>query len=453
VLIVDDDPFVRESLRELLERDGVVALEAGDGKTALEILAQEPVDLLMLDLALPRVSGLNVLREVAARALDLPVVIISGQGSVSLAVTSMKLGARDFIEKPFDAEPTLATVRGALADRARHHARRRTLEEITARYAMCGGSPGMQRVFEQIDRAAPTSAKVLITGESGAGKEMVARAIHALSRRAAGPFVAVNCAAIPEPLIESELFGHVDGAFTGARGDRRGSFELAHGGTLFLDEIADMSLMTQAKILRALEHGEVRPVGGERPVMADFRLIAATHRALPREVEEGNFREDLFYRVGVLTIRVPALRERRDDIEPLATHFLAVSAAAHGVPAKRLSPAALGALAEHEWPGNVRELRNVVERLTLLPEGSTVTAREAREAIAGTPPDGRTGSAAPRGLRDARLAFEREFIAQALAAHAGRVRETAEALGINRSHLWKKMKRLGLDDRSPSPPG
>ena len=447
VLIVDDDPFVRESLRDLLEHDGVVALEAGDGKTALDILAQDPIDLLMLDLALPRVSGMSVLRELRARHLELPVVIISGQGSIPVAVATMKEGARDFIEKPFDAQQTLAIVRGALAEVARRRARRRTLDEAAARFGMWGVSAGMQRVYERIDRAAPTSVKVLVTGESGVGKEMVARAIHQLSPRAAGPFVAVNCAAIPENLIESELFGHVGGAFTGATADRRGSFEQADRGTLFLDEIGDMSLMTQAKILRALEHGEVRPVGGERTIRLDIRLIAATHRSLDREVQEGNFREDLFFRIGVITVRVPALRERPDDIEPLIAHFVAQCRAQHRVGPAEVSPAALRVLMEYDWPGNVRELRNVVERMVLFPDGATVTARDAREAIAGAP-HGPSSDPSPTGLRAAREAFERDFISASLTAHEWRIRETADALGINRSHLWKKMRRLGIDDRA-----
>jgi two-component system nitrogen regulation response regulator NtrX len=340
-------------------------------------------------------------------------------------------------------------VRGALAEVARRRARKRTLDEAAERYGMWGVSASMQRVYERVDRAAPTSVKVLVTGESGVGKEMVARAIHRLSQRAAGPFVAVNCAAIPEHLIESELFGHVEGAFTGATGDRRGSFAQAHGGTLFLDEIGDMSLMTQAKILRALEHGEVRPVGGEQTIRLDIRLIAASNRALDREVQEGNFREDLFFRIGVITVRVPALRERPDDIEPLVAHFVALCRAEHRVGPADVSPAALRVLTEYDWPGNVRELRNVVERMVLLPDGTTVTARDAREAIAGVP-HGLASDPSPTGLRAAREAFERDFISASLTAHEWRIRETAEALGINRSHLWKKMRQLGIDDRGTS---
>ena len=446
-LVVDDDPHVRESLREVLEHEGFVALEAGDGKTALDVLDEERVDLLLLDLQLPRVSGLDVLRRVADRHLDIPVVIISGKGSIATAVDSMKLGAYDFLEKPLDAQSTLAVVRRAVEQFARRRARLRTLDYALERYGMCGAGRAMQRVFDTIEKAAFTRAKVLIVGDSGAGKEMVAHAIHALGPRSAAPFVAVNCAAVPETLIESELFGHVEGAFTGARRAHRGSFEQAHGGTLFLDEIADMTLMTQAKVLRAIETGELHAVGSERVRQLDFRLIAATNKDLAREVQEGNFREDLFFRIGVLTIRVPSLRDRREDIPDLVAHFQALHARRNDAAVRPVTRAALDLLVDHTWTGNVRELSNVVERLVILADGATIDANDVRSAIGVQ--SAVDEPAAAIGLRAARDRFERDYILASLEDSGWRIQAAADALGINRSHLWKKMKRLGIDAPEP----
>jgi len=441
-LIVDDDPHIRESLREILEHDGYVALEAGDGKTALDLLNQERIDLLLLDLELPRVSGMSVLQEIADRRLDIPVVIISGYGSVPKAVSTMKLGAYDFIEKPLDAQKTLLTARSALEQQSRRRERVRSLREAWDRYGMVGSAPAMQRVYQSIDRAAATQAKVLLVGETGTGKEIVARAIHRNSSRADQPFVAVNCAAIPETLIESELFGHVEGAFTGAHRPHRGKFEQADGGTLFLDEIGDMSLMTQAKVLRALESGEIHRVGGEKLVNVDVRLVAATNKDLGREVDEGNFREDLFYRLSVITIHTPPLRERRNDIPELVRHFLGLYSEENGMGSRELTSAAMSLLVERDWPGNVRELGNAVERLVVLGESPLIDAREVRAALRTNVFEDEELSFA--SLREAREQFEREFITASLVAHEWKIQETANALEINRSHLWKKMKQLGI---------
>ena len=442
-LIVDDDPHVRESLRDVLEHEGFVTLEAGDGKTALDLLDQERVDLLLLDLHLPRVSGLDVLRQVADRRLDIPVVIISGTRSIPTAVQSIQLGGCEYLEKPLDAERTLAVVRGAVDRFTQRRSRRRTIAYALERYGMCGAGPAMQRVFDAIDKAAATRAKVLIVGESGTGKEMVANAIHRLSPRVAASFVAVNCAAVPETLIESELFGHVEGAFTGARRAHRGSFEQAHGGTLFLDEIGDMSLMTQAKVLRTLESGELRRVGGEGGRYVDFRLIAATNKDLAGEVREGNFREDLFFRVSVIMIRLPPLRARREDIPDLVRHFELLHARRDSVPQRTITDAAMSLLIEHDWPGNARELSNVIERMVVLAEGGVVDAHDVRAALLlGESP---TGPHVDVGLRPARDRFERDYILATLTGHGWRIQETAETLGINRSHLWKKMRRLGIE--------
>jgi len=446
-LIVDDDPFVREGLREILEHEGHTAFEAGDGKTALDILEHESVDLLLLDLQLPRISGLEVLRTLMDRGTDMPVVIISGKGSIPTAVESIRLGAVDFIEKPVDGERVLNAVRRCLDQSARRRARVCSLDAARSRYGMIGTSSAIQVVYAAIDRAAPTRARVLIEGESGTGKEMVAAAIHRLSGSANAPFVAVNCAAIPESLIESELFGHEAGAFTDARAARRGSLELADGGTLFLDEVADMSLMTQAKLLRAIEAQEFRRVGGERTIRSDFRVISATNRDLLGEVELGNFRDDLFYRLGVIRIAVPPLRDRPEDIGDLAEYFLELQGA-HNVAdaSRRLTSGARSALQAHPWPGNVRELSNVIENVVTLCRAGNIDGAMVCEALSSVRPSMVIPST---GLREARADFERQFITTALEVHQWRIRETAESLGINRSHLWKKMRRLKIEGGTP----
>jgi two-component system nitrogen regulation response regulator NtrX len=446
-LIVDDDPHFRESLRELLELDGYVTLEAGDGKTALDMLDTESIDVLLLDLELPRIPGMAVLREVADRHLDIPVVIISGTGTIPEAVSTMRLGAFDYIEKPFNPDHTLRAIRNAIAQRARQQWKVQSVEAALQRYGMVGSGPAIQRVFHAIDRAAATLAKVLISGESGTGKELAARAIHRLGRRGSRPFVALNCAAVPEQLIESDLFGHVKGAFTGADRNHAGCIAQADGGTLFLDEIGEMSLMTQAKVLRAIETGEIRAVGAALAQRSDFRLITATNKDLLREVGEGNFREDLYYRLSVIAMRMPPLRERREDIADLAEHLLGLKAGEHGMAPRSLTPAAIAVLAEQPWPGNVRQLANVIEQLLIFSSGSVIHARDVRESLQ------RTSAPVvelPSTLREARAAFEREHILATLVAHDWHTQEAAQALGINRSHLWKKVKRLGIE---PPPQG
>jgi two-component system nitrogen regulation response regulator NtrX len=309
---------------------------------------------------------------------------------------------------------------------------------------MVGSGPAMQSVYQQIDRAAPTRARVLILGASGSGKERVAHAIHRLSNRSGGPLVAVNCAAIPEALIEDELFGHVRHAFTDAKGDRAGCFVRADGGTLLLDEISEMSLMTQAKVLRAIETGEVLPVGADAPVKVDVRIVSASNKSLKDEIEQGNFREDLFYRLNVIPIRVPRLAERMEDVEPLVNVFIEEAAAANGVPPKTLTSAARATLMEYAWPGNVRELQNVVERVVIMGSSSQVTGHDVAEALRpGGEPD---QSDQPLSLRDARRRFERDYIRRILQEHDWRIQETANVLGINRSHLWRKMQGLGIED-------
>ena len=443
ILVVDDDPHVRASMSDILEHTGYTVLEAGDGKTALDRIDAEPIDLVLLDLQLPRVGGMEVLHQTAAEHPALPVVIISGKGTIQTAVEATKVGAYDFLEKPVDAQRALLTVRNALEKAQLQRQRDRLLEEAKEQYRMVGSSAPMQRVYTLIDKAAATNSKVLITGENGTGKELVARAIHHNSARAGEPFVTVNCAAIPESLIESELFGHEKGAFTGAKGPRKGKFEQAHGGTLFLDEVADMSLMTQAKTLRALQEQQIQRIGGEKPRRVDARVIAATNKNLKAEIEAGHFRQDLFYRLNIIAIRVPLLRARREDIPDLVNHFLVHFSDEMGVPVQSIASGAMVELMSRDWPGNIRELRNVIERLVALSETTEISPRAVQEALDGHPvPD--DASDDPAGLRGARERFERAYIRQVLAEHDGGIQATAEALGIDRSHLWKKMKQYGL---------
>jgi two-component system nitrogen regulation response regulator NtrX len=442
VLIVDDDAHVRESLREILDYAGHSTDEAGDGKAALDLLTHRDVDLMLLDLDLPRVTGIEVLRKTAEEHPELPVVIISGKGTIRSAVEATKLGAYDFLEKPLEAERTLLTVRNALEKGHLKRERDRLLDEARKRYQMVGSSPAMQGIYRLIDKAAASQSKLLIVGENGSGKEMIARAIHHNSSRAGGPFVAVNCAAIPETLIESELFGHERGAFTGAQATRHGKFERADGGTLLLDEVGDMSLMTQAKTLRVLAEGAIERLGSEKTIHVNVRVVAATNKDLKAEMEAGNFREDLFYRLNVITFQVPPLRERREDIPDLIDFFLTQYCEENGLPLKELDRGAAKLLVEHDWPGNVRQLRNVIERLVVLSDDVAIGVADVAVAL-------ETSRFHPhpayKTLREAREQFECEFIQKTLIAHQWKMQETAAALGIERTHLWKKMKRYGVE--------
>ena len=377
LLLVDDDPFFRDGFKDILLDEGYSITEAEDGKIALDRLAQNShFDLLLLDLNLPRVSGMDVLKIVADLYPELPVLIISGAGTIPLAVEATKMGAYDFIEKDDDPRKTIIKVRNAIEKSQLLKQRNRLVAEQKERYKMIGSSPAMQAVFHLIDRAANNTTKVLITGESGTGKEMIARAIHNNSERAAGPFVAVNCAAIPENLIESELFGHEKGAFTGAHARKIGKFEAAHTGTLFLDEIGDTSLMMQAKILRALEENKIERVGSLYSTEIDVRIIAATNKDLEHEIAEGNFREDLYWRLAVLTLDVPPLRRRREDISELTTYFLGEFCRHENVPLKSVVPQALKMLLQQDWPGHIRQLRNIIERLCVMSDDTVIDGRQ-----------------------------------------------------------------------------
>src|SRR6188768_1580524 len=374
ILIVDDEPGVRSSLQGVLRDEGYQVDAVESGEACLERLSRQPFDVVVLDVWLPGMDGLATLTRMRERQVDAQVVIISGHGSVESAVRAIKMGAFDFVEKPLSLEKTVLVVRNALRQRHLEAENLALRAKVDAQHTMVGDSPAMVKLREQVAMAAPTNGRVLIFGENGTGKELVARNIHALSRRRTGPFVEVNCAAIPEELIESELFGHVRGAFTGAVADRRGKFELAHGGTIFLDEIGDMSLKTQAKVLRVLQEQVMEAVGGSTRIRVDARVLAATNKHLPSEIRGGRFREDLYFRLNVIPIVVPPLRERVEDVALLADHFMAMLAREYGRRPKTFEAEAVAVLRRYGWPGNVRELRNVVERLMIMVPGEVVTA-------------------------------------------------------------------------------
>jgi len=447
ILIVDDEKNIRATLARALELEGYASSAAGTGREGLMLARRGTPDLVLLDVRLPDIDGLDVLARLREEEPALPVVMISGHGTIETAVQAIRLGAQDFLEKPLSAEKVLITVANGLrlADLARENASLR--EALAAGKAMLGSSPAMDRLREWIARTAPTHARVLVRGENGTGKELVAQALHEGSPRARCPFVKVNCAAIPAELIESELFGHEKGAFTGADRRRKGKFELAHRGTLFLDEIGDMRPDVQAKLLRVLQEGEVERVGGEHPVRVDVRVLAATNQDLERAMADGAFREDLFYRLNVVPVRTPALRERKEDVPVLARHFLARACAEHGLRQADVTTEALDVLAAYDFPGNVRELRNLCERLVILRGGqgpvdasalTHVLPELAGAAMVQTPGAG----AGP--LRDRVAAFEREVILGTLRENDGHMANTARELGLERSHLYKKMRALGV---------
>ncbi len=452
ILVVDDEPGVRSALSGVLRDEGYQVEAVESGEACLDRLTRVAVDVILLDVWLPGSDGLATLSRIRERQLDVPVVMISGHGNIESAVRAIKLGAFDFIEKPLSLEKTMLVVRNALRQRHLEAENRALRARVDRHLQMVGESYAMRQLREQVAMAAPTNGRVLIYGDNGTGKELVARTVHALSRRRSGPFVEVNCAAIPEELIESELFGHVKGAFTGAVGDRRGKFEVADGGTIFLDEIGDMSLKTQAKVLRVLQEQVVEPVGGTAGVRVDVRVLAATNKELPAEIRAGRFREDLYFRLNVIPIFVPPLRDRTEDIPLLAEHFMAGFAKEYGRRLKTLDAGAVAALQEYSWPGNVRELRNVIERLIIMAPGETIGAHDLAfldGALAGVVVEG-AGDESPDApsLQAARTRFEREFILKTLAAQNGNISRTADVLGVERSNLYRKMRALGIASRA-----
>lgn len=451
ILVVDDEDSIRASLAGILEDEGFRVTFANDGVTALDAVRKEQPDLVLLDIWMPRMDGIETLRKLKEDHPSLIVIMMSGHGTIETAVKATKMGAYDFIEKPLSLEKLLLCVRNALG-MLRLKDENKTLRDLAFRdRQMTGSSPAMLQLKEQIRLVAPSNASVLITGENGTGKELVARSIHFHSQRKEKPFVEINCAAIPEELIESELFGHERGAFTGAVAQKKGKFDLADGGTLFLDEIGDMSLKTQAKVLRIIQEKKFERVGGNRTIEVDVRIIAATNKVLEDQIRLGTFREDLFYRLNVVPFTVPPLRERRDDIPELIDHFLEMFCIREGLERKTMTPEAMAVLKSGTWPGNVRELKNVVERLVIMTPGKTITINHIPESIV-------SGEAVIEGapgrldtvlelhtLREAREEFEKEFILQKLEENGWNISKTAEAIELERSNLYRKMKSYGID--------
>ncbi len=443
ILIVDDERSIQDALKGVLEDEGYRVTAVGSGADALTAVSEDMPDLVFLDIWMPGMDGLETLANLKRVRPESTVVMISGHGTIETAVKATRLGAWDFIEKPLSLEKTLLTISHAL-EHARLERENATLRAaIEERSEIIGESDAIRTLREQIATAAPTSGRVLIHGENGSGKELVAQAIHMRSTRTDGPFVEVNCAAIPDELIESELFGHEKGAFTGAAGRRRGKFELADAGTLFLDEIGDMSLKTQAKVLRALEEQAFERVGGKETIKVDVRVIAASNRDLEAMIKDGHFREDLFYRLNVIPIEVPPLRARKTDIPELVDHFITMVCAQNGKRLKTVSGEALAYFVAYDWPGNVRELRNMVERLVIMsprdvigPEDLPAPLRPKEDAVPGEPRE--------KSLKEARDQFERAYIIAELRAHDWNMTRTAERLGIERSHLYRKIKAFGI---------
>ena len=459
ILVVDDEEAIRTSLRSILEDEGYDVSVAANGVEALKIYGIDPPDLMILDIWMPEMDGLETLRRVKEFVPMTQVMMISGHGSIETAVKAIKLGAYDYIEKPLSLENVTLRVKHALEQFRLAQENRSLRTKVQQKFELVGQSPAMQRLRELIETAGPTNSRVLIGGENGTGKELVARAIHMHSTRSDHPFVAVNCAAIPETLIESELFGHEKGSFTGATSMKRGQFEQADGGTLFLDEIGDMSLNTQAKVLRALQEQQFTRVGGTKLMKVDVRVLAASNKDLEKEIGKGQFREDLYYRLNVVPIVVPPLRERREDIPALVQHFMKMHVEEQGLRMKEVSSEAMTVFQHYEWPGNIRELRNLIERLMIMVPGFVIDASQAALSL-----QGRTAGVAPTGnqaanplltkfydsLRDARNAFEKEYISRKLREHHWNISRTAEDLKIERSHLHRKIKLLDVEMRPES---
>jgi DNA-binding NtrC family response regulator len=446
LLIVDDDQTTLASLSRAFRMAGYEAVVCDSAARAISLLKSERFDLVFSDVVMPGTDGLTMLAQLRELGIGTPIIMISGQATVEMAVRATRLGAVDFLEKPISTEKLLLTVENALK-LARLEEENRQLRRRVGRHDLVWKSEAMRRVMAQLDRVAATESRVCILGETGTGKELVARAVHERSARRDKPFVTLNCAAVPSELIESELFGHEKGSFTGAATRHLGKFEQAHGGTLFLDEIGDMPPSMQAKLLRLLQEGELERIGGERPIVVNTRVIVATHRDLETLVRKGTFREDLYHRIFVFPVTLPPLRERVDDIPLLAEHFAAIVAEQNGWKKRTFTAEALNQLARYGWPGNVRELRNVVERLLLLTD-DVVDAPIVREILPGRHSAGGGTSHVSGTLADRVSAFEREAVLGELQAHGYNVAETARALGLERSHFYKKCQQLGIDVKS-----
>jgi two-component system nitrogen regulation response regulator NtrX len=445
ILIVDDEPGIRETLSAVMKDEGFSVQAVSSGEECLAAVEQRAYGCILLDVWLPGIDGLETLQQLRAAGSESAVVIISGHGNVETAVRATKLGAFDFIEKPLSIEKTVLTVRNALRQRRLELINAEMSAELAKEYAMVGESVAMRALRKQISIVAPTDGRVLIYGESGTGKELVAHAIHAQSRRAGALFVEVNSAAIPEELVESELFGHVKGAFTGATAAKKGKFELADGATLFLDEIGDMSANVQAKVLRVLEEQRFEPVGSGTSVQVDVRVIAATNKQLDVEIEQGKFRPDLFYRLNVIPFELPPLRERLEDVPLLVEYFNRNFSQAYGKEPKEFTREAIDELQNYSWPGNVRELRNTIERVVIMNPGIKVSEGD-------LPPHGKDEAPAASfrfpSFKEATEAYHREFIQRKLDEAEGNVSRAAELMGVDRSHLYRRMRALGIPIRS-----
>ncbi len=439
VLIVDDEGSIRESLSEIFKDEGYYVFTSSSGEEAVELVKEQNPDLIFLDIWLPGIDGIQTLEEIKGLKPDIPIIMISGHGNIELAVKATKMGAYDFLEKPLSLERVLLVANRALEKQALEKEYKTLKQDLTKRYRLIGTSPKITFLKEQIEMASQSNSRVLIMGESGSGKELVARVLHEKSKRASKPFVEVNCAAIPQELIESELFGHEKGSFTGAFERKKGKFELADGGTLFLDEVGDMSLSAQSKVLRVIETQEFQRVGGSRNIKVDVWIIGATNKDLREEVRKGNFREDLLFRLDVIPIIVPPLRERKEDIPELVEYFIDYFASEYRQRPKKITSEAIDILKSYDWPGNIRELRNVIERLVIMTPSETISARD---IVIGEPTKEDYLSFAT--LREARDAFEKIFITKKLEENNWNISKTAEKLQIERSNLHKKIKAYNI---------
>src|SRR5712691_2881673 len=455
ILVIDDEVAIRDSLRMMLEYEGYDFVGAATGQEGLALAEREAPDLVLLDVKMPGMDGLEVLDRLRSMNETLPIVVISGHGTISTAVEATKKGAFDFIEKPFASERVLVSLRNALAQRQLRHENRSLKKAVEVRHQMIGESGSLKHVMAAVARAAPTNATVLIYGESGVGKELVARTIHRNSLRSRERFVQVNCAAIPEELIESELFGHEKGSFTGATEKQVGKFEQADRGTIFLDEVADMSAKTQAKVLRVLQEGEVERLGSARTIKVDVRVIAATNKNLEEEIEKGHFREDLYFRLAVIPIHVPPLRERPDDIAQLVRHYVDSFSRENNVRPKRITQAALDALGRYRWKGNIRELRNTVERLIIMTGADTIDLPDLPDTVRSPSSGGKSTAAASDGdaaklgtLREFKENAERMFLVGKLRENGWNISKTAEVIGTPRSNLYKKLEQYQISQET-----
>jgi DNA-binding NtrC family response regulator len=443
VLVVDDEKNIRRTLCMVLAELTQELRDCGSAEEALRLLREGPVDVVILDIKLPGMDGIELLGRLRKEWPGTEVLMISGHATIQDAIEATRLGAYDVLEKPLDRDRVILSVKNCLEKVALNRQLEELQSKLEGQFEMIGESPSMRQLLEEIKKVAPTNGRVLITGESGSGKELVARAVHRLSKRAAGPFVKVNCAAIPAELIESELFGYERGAFTGAIGKKKGQFELASGGTLFLDEIGDMSLAAQAKVLRVLQTGELSKVGGESTIQVDVRVLAATNRDLKRAVAEGGFREDLYFRLNVIPVHCPPLRDRMEDIPLLVGRFVEEFCRENGFKRKGVEPGVLQKLKRHAWPGNIRELKNVTERMVIM-SGDSIRPEDVPETISGDVKGIEVQRFDGMSLKDVREEVEREYIRSSLDEYGWNITKTAEKLGIERTNLHKKMKQLDI---------